>query len=187
VSAAPVQAAPSHLDLFLPRSDFGSRHQIAVRASAEKTFAALQSASMADALLARLLLRLRGYGADVAAREAESFPEHLARQGFVPLSMAPREMVFGIAGRFWRPDGCLVRLTASEFVLFAEPGYAKAAWNLAVHEIAPGNTLLTTETRIQAFGRAAAWKFGAYWAVVKPFSGLVRRSLLRQVKRLAER
>ena len=185
MSAAPVQAAPSYLDLFVPDFDFGSQHQISVRAPETKTFSALQSASLTDTPMAKLLMRLRGYG-DLRTRAGESLADQLVRLGFVRLNfVAPHEMVFGIVGRFWRPDGCIVPLSASEFVLFEQPGYAKAAWNLAVHQITPERTLLTTETRIQVFGREAK-KFAAYWALVKPFSGLVRRSLLRRVKRLAE-
>lgn len=186
MSAAPVQAAPSFLELFLPRYSFGSRHQAEVRASQERTFAALQGSSLAEAPLAKLLMRLRGYGKPTP-RDGHDFAQHLARLGFIRLSVVPpHEMVFGIVGRFWRPDGCIVPLTASEFVLFEQPGYAKAAWNLAAHELNPGRTLLSTETRIQVFGSEAKLKFAAYWTLVKPFSGMVRRSLLRRVKHLAE-
>ena len=186
MSAAPVQAAPSYLDLFLPRYTFASHHQISVRAPQAKTFAVLESSALGNAPLAKLLMRLRGYG-KLARSDGESLAEQLSRLGFIRLSVVPpHEMVFGIVGRFWRPDGCLVPLTAAEFVLFQQPGYARAAWNLAVHELAPGKSLLATETRIQVFGREAQLKFGAYWMLVKPFSGLVRRSLLRSVRRLAE-
>ena len=44
-----------------------------------------------------------------------------------------------------------------------------------------------TETRVQTFGRRAGRLFRLYWLAIGPFSGLLRRSLLRQVKRNAER
>ena len=49
--------------------------------------------------------------------------------GFVILDeVREQELVIGVAGRFWRPDGgrC-VDLNASDFVEFSRPGYAKAA------------------------------------------------------------
>jgi hypothetical protein len=47
-------------------------------------------------------------------------------------------------------------------------------------------TVLSTETRIKCFGRAALWKFRFYWSLVGPFSGLIRKVILKQVKTEAE-
>ena len=47
--------------------------------------------------------------------------------------------------------------------------------------------VLSTETRIQYFGAAARRKFRLYWTLVGPFSGLIRRALLRGVRQQAER
>jgi hypothetical protein len=44
-----------------------------------------------------------------------------------------------------------------------------------------------TETRIRYFGDAARRKFRAYWLLVGPFSGLLRRALLAGVKSGTER
>jgi len=98
-----------------------------------------------------------------------------------------QEVLLGIAGRFWRPDGGIVpSLTPEEFWTFHRDGYAKAVWNFS---LAPANddTLLSTETRVQTFGRAATAKFRFYWLLVGPFSGLMRKAMLREVKRIAER
>jgi hypothetical protein len=46
--------------------------------------------------------------------------------------------------------------------------------------------VLSTETRIKCFGRAALWKFRSYWSLVGPFSGLIRKAILKQVKTEAE-
>jgi hypothetical protein len=47
-------------------------------------------------------------------------------------------------------------------------------------------TLLETETRVLATGPRAKRAFAAYWLVVRPGSGLIRRELLRAVARRAE-
>jgi hypothetical protein len=44
----------------------------------------------------------------------------------------------------------------------------------------------STETRIKCFGRAALWKFRVYWSLIGPFSGLIRKAILEQVKTEAE-
>ena len=46
---------------------------------------------------------------------------------------------------------------------------------------------LETETRVFLTDAAARRRFGAYWLVVRPFSGLTRRLWLRAAKRRAER
>jgi len=117
-----------------------------------------------------------------------------------PTSAAPRyglrylaegavgqELGLGVAGRFWRPDGgrC-TDLTPDEFSEFSHLGYAKAAWNFRLHSDSAETTLLSTVTRIKCFGQAALWKFRLYWSLVGPFSGLMRKAILKQVKIAAE-
>jgi hypothetical protein len=95
--------------------------------------------------------------------------------------------VFGVVGRFWRPDsGIITGLSAVEVIAFHAEGYAKAVWNFAVVAEADHMARVVTETRVQAFGRSARWEFRAYWFIVGPFSGLIRKEILAMVKRKAE-
>ena len=132
---------------------------------------------------------MRGYGLRARLGNAGgTVADRLQRFGFTQLAEVPgEELVFGLAGRFWRLDGGLERLGGpDEFRAFAKDGCVKAAWNLRVVDSRPGESLLTTETRVHCFGGAARRKFRSYWAFVGPFSGLLRRSLLASVKRTAE-
>ena len=109
-------------------------------------------------------------------------------QGFVVLAEAPNEeIVIGVGGRFWRPDGgrCM-ELTAKDFAGFSRPGYAKVTWNFKLREESSQGNFLSTETRIKCFGWAAFWKFRLYWSLVGPSSGLIRKAILKQVKTAAE-
>lgn len=110
------------------------------------------------------------------------------RFGFTELEEDPgRELVFGIAGKFWRYDGGLRPLAdRAAFLAFAEEGCVKAAWNLRVEESGSGVFELSTETRIEYLGPAARRKFRLYWAFIGPFSGAIRISLLRGIRRRAE-
>jgi hypothetical protein len=112
----------------------------------------------------------------------------LERFGFTPLREVPgRELVFGLAGRFWRPDGDLRRIPDERaFQAFAEEGCVKAAWNLALDEVSADSCEVWTETRIVCFGASARRKFRMYWTLVGPFSGTLRRDLLRGVASRAE-
>lgn len=135
-----------------------------------------------------LLLALRGYGRRARESAVGTFPERLERFGFTKIAERPgRELVFGLAGRFWRPDGDLRSIPdRAAFVAFTEEGCVKAAWNLKIEETDGGSSDFSTETRIQCFGAAARRKFGLYWSLVRPFSGVLRRTLLRGVRRRAE-
>jgi hypothetical protein len=134
-------------------------------------------------------MALRGYGLRAFHTGPGTFPEKLVRFGFTRLAEMPgRELVFGIAGQFWRPSGGLRPIADTDaFLDFAEDGCVKGAWNLCVDPNDDGTCTLSTETRIQCFGDAARRRFRLYWTLVGPFSGLTRRALLRGVRRRAER
>ncbi len=134
-------------------------------------------------------MRLRGYGRRMrGVRERAPLTETLTRFGFVLLGEDPgRELVFGLVGRFWRADGGLRPVSAPEFAKFAEPGYAKAAWNLLVEAEGAHRSVLSTETRVLCLGREARRRFLLYWRLIEPFSGLIRVALLRGVRRQALR
>lgn len=174
------------IDEWMPLYQVSASYSIVVRAPVEKTYAALKHASFSDLPMVRGLMRLRGYSIG-RGRVPESAAEGGVRGSFIELSEIPqREVLLGIAGRFWRPDGGIVRsLTPAEFADFQRKGYAKAVWNFSLAP-ADGGTQLTTETRVQTFGRAATVKFRAYWFAVGPFSGLIRKSMLCEIQRIAE-
>ena len=180
------------LDDVLPEFDVAKRHRITIRASRARVFEELLRYEFHSSRVARVLMALRGYGGRLrraGGGEPRTLPESLARFGFTPLAEnRGEELVFGLVGQFWRPAGNLRTLSAAEFAAFRASGFAKAAWNLLCAETAdPGVTELSTETRVLCYGDSARRKFLLYWRVVERFSGLIRWSLLRGVRRAAER
>ena len=176
----------STIDDWLPEYQVSARYSILVAASTEKTAAALRKASFADLPIVRGLMRLRGYRLGNTKPTASAAGEGCRFGSFLELASNSQEVVLGIAGRFWRPNGGIVRdLTAGGFRDFRRMGYAKAVWNFYVSP-ENGCSQLSTETRVQTFGRPATVKFWLYWIAVGPFSGLMRKAMLREVKRIAE-
>ena len=153
-----------------------------------RVWEALLAQELASSPLSKVLLALRGYGSRAFRKGAGTFPERLRRFGFTQLAELPEsELVFGLAGRFWRPNGGLRPIPDRDgFRDFAEEGCVKAAWNLRIGATGGGSCELSTETRIEYFGGSARRKFRLYWTLVGPFSGALRRALLRGVKRCAE-
>jgi hypothetical protein len=176
------------LDEFMPEYDVAARYDISVQASPAETATALEHADFSELRLTRLLLGFRTLGRKRPDSSAGTQVERLRRAGFIELANVPqREIVFGVVGRFWRPDsGIITGLSAEEVIAFHTEGYAKAVWNFAIAAESERVTRVSTETRIHPFGRPARWKFRAYWLVVGPFSGVIRKEMLAMIKRNAE-
>jgi len=149
---------------------------------------AVLARDLASSQVSKALLASRGYGGRAFAQNRGTFPEKLRRFGFTILEDEPgRELVLGIAGKFWRHDGGLRPIPdLPAFLEFAEEGYVKAAWNIRVEAKAGGVCELSTETRIVYFGSVARHKFRLYWTLIRPFSGAIRVGLLRGIRRRAE-
>jgi hypothetical protein len=183
-------AAPERprIDAFLPIYDVSASYQIGIHAPRSVVYQCLLRSDFNDLWLVRLLMTIRTGKRPPRNRVSHALPQRLQGTGFVILDDIPgEELVIGVAGKFWRPDGgrCL-DLTADDFAAFSRPGYTKAAWNFRLRTESPECTVLATETRVKCFGRAALWKFRFYWNLVGPFSGLMRKAILKQVKTEAE-
>lgn len=151
------------------------RHTIRVSATPERALAAAREARVEDVPLVSLLLKLRGLG---AASRGPLWDALLA-QGFQALG----EDTLVLVGKPWTAGAGLRRV--DDFVAFAEPGYAKIAMDLRAVPEGDG-ARLETETRIYLTDASARRRFRAYWLVIRPFSGLIRRSWLKAAKRRAE-
>jgi hypothetical protein len=168
----------------LPRFDVRKRHALNVAAPAGRVWEALLRHRFGTSGPGRILMALRGYGWRATdPGDARDFFEGVERLGFVRVEQVPgRELVFGLVGRFWKARGELRRVSREEFLAFGEEGFAKAAWNVAIEPAAGSGTLLSTETRVLAFGASARRKFRLYWSLIEAFSGLTRIGMLRDIR-----
>jgi hypothetical protein len=169
------------IDEILPEYDFSERHSTSVEAAPERAYEIARRLDMGGSALIRLLFRLRGLPS--AALDLDG----LCALGFSILAERPgRELVLGLVGQFWTRDGGVLAVTRSGFGEFRQPGYALAAWNFHVSGHPRGGTSLSTETRVHCTDAASRFSFRLYWLLVRPFSGLIRRVMLREIKRQAE-
>lgn len=170
------------IDSFLHPYDLVERHEILVGAPARATYASLWNLDLSRSLIIRWLFRLRGLPGECLTISG------FIRQGFILLGTRPeREVAFGIAGKFWRLRERSVVLTPEKFGSFQQAGYAKAVMNVSFHPRTETTTLVVTETRISCADKASRRLFKIYWFLIRPFSGLMRREMLRIMKELAER
>jgi len=181
------------IETFIPNPDAVETHKIEIAASRASVYQALWTGDMGGSLVIKSLLALRSLPAIVShprqmrQRLRPINLQTITELGFGRLAEEPdREIVFGLAGRFWRPTGDILPFSEESFRHPAPPGLARAVWNFAVQDAGPGRTILSTETRVVCGDKATRLKFRTYWLMVRPFSGLIRMIMLRAVRRLCE-
>jgi hypothetical protein len=154
------------LDEFLPDYEFSTRHAVSVVADAARVDRALREVTFKDVPLVRGLLLARGLG----LRKAEdTVLSTMVRRATVLEDVPGEGLILTLNGHFWRLRGRGPEAPATAVIDF---------------RALPGN--LTTETRVHVPDLVSRRKFGQYWRVVRPFSGLIRRAVLRAAKRRAE-
>jgi hypothetical protein len=181
------------IESFVPNPDAVEIHKIEIAASREVVYRALWTADLGGSPVIKGLMTLRSLPQLVLHRGHRQHPTQrvtlhtLIEAGFGRLAEEPgREIVLGVAGRFWRPTGNILPFSQENFHGPVPPGLARAVWNFTVDEVSAGRTLLSTETRVVCGDTASRVKFRAYWVVVRPFSGLIRLIMLRTVQRASE-
>jgi hypothetical protein len=179
------------IDEFMPVYDVSEFHETAIHAPIQRVYDALRSADLGGSPIIRFLLLLRALPAIFTTAGHERSPklnlDAFMKSGFVLLGESPpNEIALGLVGRFWTLSGSTCRLDASEFRAFDSPGYAKAVWNFSLVEESAEVTRLATETRVLGLDDASRRRFRAYWAFIAPFSGLIRREVLRAIRKSSE-
>jgi hypothetical protein len=154
------------LDAFLPAYDFSTRHAVAVAVDPVRADRALREVTFKEVPLVRALLLARGLG----LRQGEDTVLGAMVPRATVLEDVPGEgVVLTLRGQFWRLRGRGSEAPATAVIDF---------------RALPGS--LATETRVHVPDPVSRRKFGRYWRIVRPFSGLIRMVVLRAAKRRAE-
>ncbi|GAB10857.1 hypothetical protein GOARA_063_00560 [Gordonia araii NBRC 100433] len=152
-----------------------------IAAGIDDTWRALQETTWSDLLITKPLMRIRGHSlADATRRRLLDPPSPMA-----PIhEEAPHYLCSGMIGRPWQLHGDERDVPdLAALVAFDEPGWLKYGAEFVLVELPDGRTRLETTTLCEATDSATRRKFGCYWAVIRPFSGLIRRDILRAIDR----
>jgi hypothetical protein len=185
------------IDTIAPTCDVSARHAIWIAAAPGHVYEVARRLDVGRSSLVRLLMGLRAVPAVLAfvlrnRRPMRSMAsgECSIREGAVTFTLvaeAPgEEFVLGLMGRFWTLSGGVVPATADRFNQPPPAGLAQALWNFRVRPSGAG-TELSTETRVRCGDEATRRRFSRYWRIIRFGSGLIRRSMLRQIRAVAER
>ena len=185
------------LDEVMPAPEFSVRVRATVRADLETTWAALPEANLFAYRWVRMLFGLRDAPTRlwyrIRGREVDPAPRSITLRDIAELpgwgvlgEAAPREIVLGSVGQFWRSDYGWRDVAASEFAGFSEPGFAKTVAALRLDPLADGRTLVTYESQTATTSRNARWRFRLYWLLLKPGAWLVMGRALAAIRAEAE-
>lgn len=165
----------------MPEFDRNEVHRRTIDAPAAATWAAIKDLRSDEMRLTSLLMGLRTLGRN-SGDGSRTVLSGFRSMGFRAIAEDPEtELVVAGIGRFWKLSGGLRKVEGPEqFAAFDEPGYAKVAFNFRLED---GE--LSTETRIAGTDEQARRRFGRYWRLVRPGSGLIRHEWLRAIEKRA--
>lgn len=190
-----VAATPSRLDDLLPLYDRDEKHVTIINASPHRVYAAIWQMTPDELPLFRLLMGMRAVpallkrrGSPPRATRKPLFETFLAGDFALLVEEPEQELIVGLIAQPWMLRGGATHpiASASDFVGFNAPGYAKVVMNFLL-QVRGDRTALSTETRIRATNSAARIRFTRYWRVIGFGSAVIRREWLRAIKRRAER
>ncbi|MBI5839674.1 MAG: hypothetical protein HZB19_06195 [Chloroflexi bacterium] len=165
----------------MPEYEVSARYETDIDAPIETVYQAARYLEMGETPIVRWLYRLRGlpnYSLNL---------DGMLKSGFVLLVDNPcQEIVFGLIGRFWSLTAGIRPISANDFPSFKQAGFAKAIGNLTFTQRENGRVHVTTETRVHCTDRQSLRYFRLYWALIGPFSGIIRKEWLRLIRQRAE-
>jgi hypothetical protein len=188
---APAGPRDRLLDGFMPEYDVAERHFAYIAAPPEVALRAAEETDLAASPFIRAIFRARA--AFLGARPDDTpRPRGLLALtqsiGWSVLAEVPgREVVMGAVTQPWMPNVVFRALPPDAFRDFQEPGYVKIAWTLRADPAGPEHSVFRTDTRAVATDAAARTRFRWYWARFSPGIILIRRLMLNQLRKEAER
>lgn len=171
------------LDEAMPAWHFRERHGVALAAEPEVVMRAAEDVTWAEVPMFRALLGVRTMWRGAFGGDRPVF-DFFRTGAFGVLVRTDHDLVVGATPAAqlsatghptpsWAGD-------VSRFAGFDEPGHIKIGFDFSYD-----GARLSTETRVWAGDPRTRRAFGAYWLVIRGFSGLIRREWLQAIRRRA--
>jgi hypothetical protein len=164
------------IDKYLSTYHFNEHHSIELNGFITGIYQKMLHCDFSNSSLIKFLFRLRGMPKEVYSIE------HLTNMGFIKLDEEPaKEILFGMVTDNPMFSTCQSNVTSKEFIQKAD-GIIKAVINFKLQDKSNSQHIISTETRVWCGSKAMQSKFKYYWFFIKPFSQLIRKSMLKQMK-----
>jgi hypothetical protein len=166
------------IDKYLSAYHFSEFHSIEVNGFVDGIYGKMLKCDFSNSKLIKFLFRLRGMPKEVYSIE------HLTKMGFIKLEEEPgKEMLFGMVTTNPMFNTCQSHITSAEFIQKSDNTIIKAVINFRLQDKSNSQHIISTETRVWCGSKQLKSRFSSYWFFVKPFSQLIRKNMLKQMKR----
>lgn len=168
----------TEIDRILPHYQFVERHWTIADAPIERVFSIVENVDLSDSRIAKALQAIWRIPARFFLSKVPS--RSMSVNDFIPLirkspRCLSRGLVSGAGQRTW---------SVADFSEYQGPGF-KLAWSYTLTEQGMGRTRIDTETRVFCCDPKTKRWFTLYWAIIRPWSGLIRMDLLRIARKRA--
>lgn len=171
-------------EILLPHYDFSERHAIIIRGQASDILDAVAAFRVQNDPLVRQIIRLRELPGRLMKRL--SAPP-LDLEDFTLLARTGHTLAYGLVGAFWHADYGLRSIPSPDaFMAVRQGDLCKLVLGFTVAPISESRCRLITETRVLCLGDKARQRFTPYWFLIRPVSGLLRRRMLWNIRRVVE-
>ncbi|MFP1731582.1 hypothetical protein ACLEEB_07760 [Lonsdalea quercina] len=179
------------IDTYLPTYHFSEKHALDVPSTPEHVMAAVLNYRPDNDFLFRNAITLREMPIRLFDRlQGRNFRSRkpFNMENFTLLEQRNnQDIVFGLAGKFWRSDyGQTPLVDAEDFFAFSEPASAKLTLSFSIDRLDNASIRLRTETRVLCLDKDARKKFAPYWYLIRPVSGLIRLRMLTSISQNAQ-
>ncbi|VEN73160.1 conserved hypothetical protein [Candidatus Desulfarcum epimagneticum] len=166
------------IDLYLPEYSFNECHDIVVNRSIERVYQAARNFDLSKSKRIKILFKLRGL-----PTERLNLQDFIKDVGFTNLEEnPPLENLIG----FWAKTKIEPVTGREDFIHNAISARVKVVWNFRFQKLSRAQTRVSTETRVLCVSPGARVTFGAYWSLIKPFSGAIRKKMLQIIRQDSE-
>lgn len=168
----------SLIETYLPEYTFNEYHEIVINSHIEKVYETAKDFDLSKSKMITVLFKIRGL--PTKRMNLQSF---ITDMGFTNLEENyPNETLIG----FWTRFKIAPIPGYEDFIRNSISPWIKVVWNFQFKKLDKNKTKLSTETRVLCVADITRFTFGAYWLMIKPFSGLIRTRMLRIIKAESE-
>ena len=166
------------LNKYLPHYTFNEYHEIEVNAPIANVYKVAEDFDLSKSKTISWLFKIRGL-----PTKRLNLQNFIKDVGFTNLeSNAPFENLIG----FWATTKIVPISGHKDFTSNSISPAIKSVWNFQFEELENNKTRVSTETRVLCVARLTKITFPIYWSIIKPFSGLTRKKMLKIIKTESE-
>ena len=166
------------IDKYLPKYSFNEYHETTINGPIEEVYETAKNFDLSKSHLIKWLFKVRGL-----PTKRMHLQDFISDIGFSTIEEnIPVENLIG----FWARYKIEPILNPDDFIKNTISARIKVVWNFYLEKLDSNQVRLSTETRVLCITPSAKVTFGLYWMIIKPFSGVIRKKMLRIIKQSSE-